>query len=207
MDQDFHYHGTYYAARTGGFDKDEATLIAKASNFIDFFSEGTYAGYWKLVSQTKKSDNYDVVAQLDYPRYTFQGGSFSTLASPEDGLWCSYHFTPGNYDDPPNTPSHETVHGQSVANYLPKFETRDTTKGRATLGIYNLESLGDLEFGKLLNRPQSALSRQLIMDAIKCATSDARLESILSYAIGGQALLDLRGKVYNKVHFEGVASL
>lgn len=72
MDQDFHYHGTYYAARTGGFTTDEATLIAKASNFIDFFNETTYAAYWKLVSQTKKSDNYDVVAQLDYPRYTFQ---------------------------------------------------------------------------------------------------------------------------------------
>lgn len=189
MDQDFHYYGTYYAAKKGGFNKDEATLIAKASNFIDFFSETTYAAYWKLVSQTKKSDNYDVVAKLDNPRYTFQGGMFSTLASPEDGLWCSYHFTPGNYDDPPNTPSRETVHGQSVANYLPKFETRDTTKGRAILKKYTPECLVDLEFGKLLNRPQSALSRQLIMDTIKCATSDARLESILGYAIGGQAIL------------------
>lgn len=76
-----------------------------------------------------------------------------------------------------------------MANYLPKFETRDTTKGRATLEKDDPKSLGDLEFGKLLSRPQSALSRQLIMDAVKCATSDAHLESILGYAIGGQAIL------------------
>jgi|GEM_PF-1403439 len=189
MDQDFHYYGTYYAARTGGFDQDEATLIAKASNFIDFFTNETYAAYWKLVSETEKSDSYDVVAQLDYPRYTFQGGFLSPLLSPEDGLWCSYHFTPGNYNDPPNTPSRETVHGQSVTDYLPKFETRDTTQGRATLEEYDSKSLGDLEFGQLLNRPQSALSRQIIMDTLKCAASDARLESILGYAIGGQVIL------------------
>ena len=114
MDQDFHFHGTYYAAKTGGFNKDEAALIARAANFIDFFSETTYAAYWKLVKDTKKSDNYQVVAHLDFPRYTFQGGLFGSGVSPEDGLWCSYHFTPGNYDDPQNTPSRETVHGQAV---------------------------------------------------------------------------------------------
>jgi len=175
VDQDFHYFGTYYAAKKGGFNTVEASLIAKASNFIDFFTESTYAAYWKLVSQEQKSDHYDVVAQLDYPRYTFQGGQFSTLVSPDDGLWCSYHFTAGNYDDPSNTPSREMVHGPSISKYLPVFEKRETT--------------GDLKIGTLLNRPQSAISRHLIADAIKCATSDTRLESILRYAIGGQAIL------------------
>lgn len=190
MDQDFHYYGTYYAARKGGFTKEEATLVAKAANFIDFFTESEYAAYWKLVRDTTRTTNYQVVAQLDYPRYTFQGGLFGTGVSPEDGLWCSYHFTPGNYGDPPYTPSRETVHGQDVANYLPAFATRDTSKGEDELRKYNNPSyLADLAFGKLLNRPQSALSRQLIVDAIKCATSDTRLESILGYAIGGQEIL------------------
>ena len=36
MDQDFHYYGTYYAARVGGsFSTSQATLIAKAANFIE----------------------------------------------------------------------------------------------------------------------------------------------------------------------------
>lgn len=189
MDQDFHYYGTYYAARNGGFNRDDATLIAKASNFIDFFTETTYAAYWKLVRDTKRTSNYQVVAQLDNPRYTFQGGLFGSGVAPEDGLWCSYHFTPGNYDDPPNTPSREAVHGHDVANYLPSFVKRGTNGGHAILEKYNKGMLGDLRFGKMLNRPQSALSRQLVLDAIKCAANDARLEGILGYAIGGKEIL------------------
>jgi hypothetical protein len=101
MDQDFHCHGTYYAARTGGFSKDDATLLAKAANFIDFFTETTHAAYWKLIRGTQKAQ---VVAALDNPRYTFQGGLFGSGLAPEDGLWCAYRFTPGNHDDPANTP-------------------------------------------------------------------------------------------------------
>jgi hypothetical protein len=193
MDQDFHYYGTYYAAQKGGFNQDQATLIAKAANFIDFFNETTYAAYWKLVSDTKKTGNYNVVAELDYPRYTFQGGMFSTGLSPEDGLWCSFHFLPGNYNDPPNTPSRETVHGRDLAGFLPKFKTRDATQGSEELRKYPLpqseQYLDDLKYGNLLNRPQSALSRQIIMDAIRCATDNARLPAILGYAIGGQHIL------------------
>lgn len=112
---------------------------------------------------------------------------FSTGLSPEDGLWCSYHFTPGNYDDPQNTPSRETVHGKDVAAFLPNFQKRDTNQGRAELSKYSEpDYLNDLKYGNLLNRPQSALSRQIIVDAIRCATDDDRLESILAYAIGGQ---------------------
>ncbi|MGF1676865.1 MAG: DUF6765 family protein [Rivularia sp. (in: cyanobacteria)] len=56
MDQDFHYYGTYYAARVGGnYSQEDATLIAKASNFIDFLSNERYAGYWHIVSNTEKS--------------------------------------------------------------------------------------------------------------------------------------------------------
>ncbi|MEG3921277.1 hypothetical protein QUA07_19515 [Microcoleus sp. T3_A4] len=192
MDQDFHYYGTYYAARQGGFTPQEATLIAKAANFIDFFNETTYAAYWKLVSDTERMDKYNIVDHLDYPRYTFQG-TMSSGFDPEDGLWCSFHFPPGNYDDPSNTPSCETVHGRHVAGFLSQFQIRDATKGRAELSKYPRDQSGqylkDLEYGKLLNRPQSALSRQIIMDAIKCATDNARLESILGYAIGGQYIL------------------
>lgn len=195
MDQDFHYYGTYHAAKTSGFDGDDATLIARAANFIDFFNETSYAAYWKLVSDTQKTKNYNIVASMDYPRYTFQGGMFSTGLAPEDGLWCSYHFTPGNYADPPHTPSRETVHGADVASHLSQFATRDTNGGKAELEKYpnvglRKKYLNDLNYGKLLNRPQSALSRQLIMDAIHCATDNNRLVSILGHAAGGSYILE-----------------
>lgn len=189
MDQDFHYYGTYYAARQGGFSNTDATLIAKASNFIDFFNEEAYAAYWKLVRDTKKTANYQVVASVDNPRYTFQS-LISSFGSPEDGLWCSFHFTPGNYDAPANTPSHEAVHGKDVAAALPGFQKRDTSQGLATVARYYPERAGDFAFGKMLNRPQSALSRQLILDTIRCATDEARLVEILDHAAGGSDILN-----------------
>ncbi|MFY0574397.1 DUF6765 family protein [Cystobacter fuscus] len=104
MDQDFHYYGTFYAARVAGFSKDDASLIGKCANYIDFLSEENYAGYWQLVKETAKSSSYNNVARLEYPRYTFQQGLFSTTTGPEDGLWASFHFPPGNYEAPQRPP-------------------------------------------------------------------------------------------------------
>lgn len=161
MDQDFHYYGTYYAARVGGsFSTSQATLIAKAANFIDFLNNGSYGGYWRLVRDTSKRspDAYKVVGDVNSPRYTFQG-TLSSGVSAEDGLWCSYHFTPGNYADPEGSPSPTDVHGAAVAELLPGHEIRD------------VDSSIESAHHKLLNRPQSALSRALVLDAIDCATS------------------------------------
>lgn len=201
MDQDFHYYGTYYAARTGGFDKDEATLIAKSANFVDFFHEGEYASYWKLITDSTPQTNYNVVAEMANPRYTFQAGMLGNFVAPEDGLWCSFHFTPGNYDDPDGTPSRTDVHGTDVAQQLPQFQKRDTTKGREELssiyysfGSSQKKYLDDLKFGAMLNRPQSALSRQLIKDTIACMMHPERLKTILQYAKGGDVILRTGGE-------------
>ncbi len=183
MDQDFHYYGTYYAARVSGkYNREDASLIAKASNFIDFLNNGSYGGYWKIVSNTEKpaDDNYDIVGEVDYPRYTFQG-TISTGASESGGLWASYHFTPGNYPDPDGTPSPAEVHGKTVASLLPGHQMRNV-KPHSSLTI-------DANMAKLLNRPQSALSRYLIQDTITCLTNPKRLEAILNISAGSKALL------------------
>lgn len=195
MDQDFHYYGTYYAARQGTFSKEDATLIAKSANFIDFFNETTYAAYWKLVNNTSKTESYNIIASVDCPRYTFQESNLSKFASPEDGLWCSYHFTPGNYNDPPNTPTRESIHGQEIVHLMPPFQVRDTNGGRDILSgkwytpDQNRQYKNDLRYGFMLNRPQSALSREIIRDAILCARDDTRLDAILRYAAGGEHIL------------------
>ncbi|MBD2183028.1 DUF6765 family protein [Aerosakkonema funiforme] len=185
MDQDFHYYGTYYAARIGGnYSQEDANVIAKASNFIDFLSNEKYAGYWHIVSNTAKSSdqNYDVVAKVDYPRYTFQG-TLSTGASGSSGLWSSFHFPPGNYSDPPNTPSKIDVHGEDVAALLPDHQVREVNPDSS------LDNRINSDIGKLLNRPQSALSRATIRDTIRCLTDSKRLEAILVRAAGGETLL------------------
>lgn len=198
MDQDFHYYGTYYAAKSGGFGGEEATLIARAANFIDFCTEKTYEKSWSLVNGKTDSGANNVVAELDNPRYTFQAGLRSSGFSPQDGLWCSFHFLPGNYNDPPETPGRKEVHGADVAEFLSDFQTRDTKGGKKALesNLYLLTKFipgighnykKERKKGKrLLTRPQSALSRQLIMDAIRCATDPDRLKAILDHAAGGK---------------------
>lgn len=181
MDQDFHYYGTYYAARTAGWSREDATLIAKASNFIDFLSETTYAGYWRLVRDKQMPSSPDkckVIGELISPRYTFQGGLFGSAASSEDGLWGSYHFTPGNYPLPSGTSSILAVHGLDVKKLLPDFEQRNVV----AYPTYKLT----------LNRPLSALSRAMIEDTIACGTSEQRLKEILRRALGAWEILDDR---------------
>ncbi|MGI0498019.1 DUF6765 family protein [Limnospira platensis CENA597] len=153
MDQDFHYYGTYYAARIGGnYSQEDATVIATASNFIDFLSNQKYAGYWHIVSNTEKSleRDYNVIAKVDYPRYTFQG-TLSTGGSGSSGLWASFHFPPGNYNDPVGTPTKIDVHGKDVAALLPDHHLREIDPDSS------LKSKITPDIGKLLNRPQSAL--------------------------------------------------
>lgn len=183
MDQDFHYYGAFYAARIGGqYSPEDATTIAKASNFIDFLSNEGYGGYWRMVRDTTKpeSGDFDVVAKVDYPRYTFQG-TISTGLSGSRGLWAAFHFMPGNYDDPPGTPTPADVHGTAVANRLPGHSRREVTLS-SSLGI-------DAETATLLNRPQSALSRVLIKDTLRSVRDTERLKAILNLAAGGRELL------------------
>ncbi len=183
MDQDFHFYGAFYAAKIGGqYNREDATTIAKASNFIDFLSNEAYAGYWRLVHDTVKPENgdFDVAAKVDYPRYSFQG-TLSAGLSGSKGLWAAFHFTPGNYDDPPGTPTSVEIHGESVAARLPGHTLRDVTPD-SSLGI-------DAGVAKLLNRPQNPLSRTLIKDTVDCLQQPERLKAVLSMAAGGRELL------------------
>ncbi|CAM2009979.1 DUF6765 family protein [Acanthopleuribacter pedis] len=186
MDQDFHYYGTYYAARMGKFNREDATRIAKASNFIDFLSNELYAGYWHMVRDTAKpAGDWDVVTKVDYPRYTFQG-TLSTGAGGSGGLWASYHFVPGNYAAPAGTPSAEDVHGAEIAGQLPGHQLREVDLN-PNMGI-------DAGIAPLLNRPQSPLSRLMIKDTITLLNDPSRLEAIINLAAGGKQLLAEQNK-------------
>lgn len=199
MDQDFHYYGAYYAARLGGFNQADATHIAKASNFIDFLTNESYAGIWRLVRESQPindPEGYTVVGEVNNPRYTFQG-TLSSGAGPEDGLWCSYHFTPGNYPDPAGTPTPANVHGAWVADALPPpFRENGATHHtiRSCPGI-------EPQFRTLLNRPMSPLSRAMIMDTIRMANDNTLLERILQRSAAGWELLQPNHKAANIARF------
>lgn len=180
MDQDYHYYGTYYAARTAGeFSRQEATTLAKAANFVDFLSDEVYGGYWQIIRETaKKADyRYNVVGKIEYPRYTFQGGLSVGIENGSSGLWSSYHFLPGNYGKLEGTPSGEDIYGASVADSLPGYKVRE------------VQSDVDKKVSVLLTRPQSPLSNYLFQDAARCFSDKERLEQIIGSAAGGKEIL------------------
>jgi hypothetical protein len=180
MDQDFHYYGTYYAARvTDKFSRQEATVIAKASNFVDFLSNEAYGGYWHIVRDTEKKSEYkyQVVGKIDYPRYSFQGGMSVGIEGGSGGLWASYHFLPGNYGNLEGTSAPEDLHGATVAALLPPYRVRD------------VQPDVDKSLSMLLTRPQSPLSKYLFQDAVQCLTDEKRLEQIVECAVGGREIL------------------
>jgi len=199
MDQDFHYYAAYYAARIGGFGQADATQIAKASNFIDFLTNDRYAGIWRLVRETQAAQNpeqYTVVGEVQNPRYTFQG-TISSGVGAEDGLWCSYHFTPGNFPDPAGTPTPTNVHGAWVADALPPpFRENGAIYHtiRSCPGI-------DAQYRPLLNRPMSPFSRSMIADTIRMANDNTLLERILQRSVAGWEILDPQRKNANIARF------
>jgi hypothetical protein len=171
MDQDFHYTGTFYAGRAANYDTESAGLIAHAANYIDFMSEANYAGYWSIVENIHGT-KYKL-DDLTYPRYTFQGGLFGTGTSPEDGLWQSYHFTPGNKRIDGIVPLH-TLYNDVTRQIIGDHEIREEANSK----------YGETH-GKMLNRPNSPISRSLAADAIRLCTDDTYLNNMLDRMRGG----------------------
>jgi hypothetical protein len=191
MDQDFHYYGTYAAAKLAGWDDDRAHLAAKCANFVDFLNEKTYRGYWEIVKEiaigSKKEKH--VIGRFDAPRYTFQANWTGNMVGAE-GSWGSFHFLPGNYKDtackvgfggslaPEKTYPDWVIDGIAKSEgFVGRGETGSIT------GKHKLRE--DTPYGKVekrLTRPMSALSRALLMDTVQLATRPELAEPILRNA-------------------------
>lgn len=100
MNKDFHYYGTYCAARTAGYAQEEAKTIAFYAQFVD---ECTKTESGKLKEQAQAA------GRALEPVYTVQSvsgmmhkyGLDPRPFTPEqlvqvEGIWCPFHFLPGN---------------------------------------------------------------------------------------------------------------
>ena len=177
MDQDFHYYGTFVAAKTAKVDASTASRIALAANFVDFLSEARTRGYWQLMR------NGRCVGKFDSPRYTFQANLSGAGASPAPGLWQSYHFVPGNYSD------------QDIRYGKVKFDVSHrgwfkTKSDRKELPVHHTRPVdGNLQSKQLLTRPLSAASRAMVMDSAGIWADDRWAEDILMCAPAPRYLL------------------
>lgn len=92
MDDDFHYYGTYAAAKLAGWDDDDAMKFADYSILTDYFDYHIF-GY--PVHFTGHGKDYRC-----RPIFTSQYASGETTEygdGEDEGVWLSFHFLPGNY--------------------------------------------------------------------------------------------------------------
>ena len=164
MDQDFHYYGTFAAARLARWNYKDAVLIARCANYVDFFNEHRFRGYWKYTANGKE------IGKCDYPRYTFQYNLTGNAVGAE-GLWSAFHFLPGNYRISLGLPSNTSI-SQNVHENL-----MDTKKIRLRQE-WNQKDMWRL------TRPLSDLSRCIFQDTYELAKDLHEVKCILQYGPG-----------------------
>lgn len=90
MDTDFHFFGTASAALSSGFSEQDATLIANAAEYVDFFNSD-YWSYWSIQDNQQQEQ-----VKIDFPHLSCQFIDWKMIGDYDDHLWNAFHFPPGN---------------------------------------------------------------------------------------------------------------
>lgn len=98
MNQDFHYYGTYVAAKVAGFTDQEAAAIAYAGQYVDDSStEMLFSG------DTPYITDFTPVRTVQTQKEIFKNYSLKLLTEELQNetarVWSCFHFLPGNYVD------------------------------------------------------------------------------------------------------------
>lgn len=93
MNIDFHYYVTYLAARTAGFEKEEARTIAYAAQYVDESTEDMISKELlpglRETTPTIESNSKILKRNVDL---IFEDWEIEQSES----IWRSFHFLPGN---------------------------------------------------------------------------------------------------------------
>lgn len=94
MNSDFHYYGTYAAARLAGYERSEAKTIAYYAQFVDECSKDFLTNYGLAdETPTVQSDAELRALFTDLHKYTAE--ELKEAAQ----TWGAFHFLPGNIDN------------------------------------------------------------------------------------------------------------
>jgi len=168
MRKDFHYYGTYVAARLAGYDFSEAQTIAHASQYVDE-SGFKFADQSKLLNIANgvgaALDTEDLLRDAKGQYYikdftpvpTVQGNNEVTLYNNRiewsgahlletSRVWVAFHFLPGNY-------------GSNALEYTGPRKH----KGTVTSWSYRRDSENQF---KLICLPNSPLVKEMINDVV-----------------------------------------
>lgn len=95
MNKDFHYYGTYYAARFAGYSREDAEEIAWAAQMVDDF---TYDNFKNIFNSDKRVVFTCEDSFIDYAKAELSQLSDVNNAELQKNrrIWSAFHFLPGN---------------------------------------------------------------------------------------------------------------
>lgn len=98
MNKDFHYYGTYLAAKVAGFSNDDAAVIAYAGQYVDDSDAD------KIMSKDRYYiKDFTPIPTVQTNVEVFKNFSINMLTEKLQNttarVWSCFHFLPGNYED------------------------------------------------------------------------------------------------------------
>lgn len=158
MNIDFHYYVTYLAARTAGFEKEEARTIAYAAQYVDESTEDMISKELlpglRETTPTIESNSKILKRNVDL---IFEDWEIEQ----SELIWRSFHFLPGNVHPKDN-----------LVAYMGEKEIEIDTKS-INNQVYGEE--GQRAFS-LMCQPNSVLSEKMVNDIVKRKGEDYYLE-------------------------------
>lgn len=95
MDLDFHYYGTFIAARLAEYSHNEAVTIAHAAQYVDDSAWGDPLGIY--TSRLIKKGEYGIDFQ-PIPTCQVMPNVVTSAIEEKRRIWAPFHFLPGNYE-------------------------------------------------------------------------------------------------------------
>lgn len=111
MNKDFHYYGTYYAARLAGYSREDAEEIAWAAQMVDDFTESNFGRMFHRENITYTCEALSETAYHELGRLSNVNNSELQKIR---RIWVPFHFLPGNM-------KHELVNGYGFVTDLKNF--------------------------------------------------------------------------------------
>lgn len=98
MNKDFHYYGTYVAARLAGYDFSSAELIAHAAQYVDDSDVSKLKDEHGSYYINDFTPIPTVHTLLELGKHTLNMGWTEAFLDEVYRVWPVFHFLPGNFD-------------------------------------------------------------------------------------------------------------
>lgn len=147
MNKDFHYYGTYVAARLAGYDFSSAELIAHAAQYVDDSDVSKLKDEHGSYYINDFTPIPTVHTLLELGKHTLNMGWTEAFLDEVYRVWPVFHFLPGNFD--------------ADGNYRKDYMGAQSDSGQQAVWEYDEEAK---EQFKLMCLPDSILVKKMVSD-------------------------------------------